>query len=219
MILRTKLYSSFVQYGDTCILGSYAIVSNYYIGVPILDLFKDFCKHYDINTEENDFALYFSKHFITSSLNKTQRLATWLKLTELNKYEIAYDNFFHREYNSRNISGLNLMKEIHDTSRQSSFNSSRNLFSLSYISSVMNDIGNVNDCLACEESLLIVAFQGDRVGRHISIVGHDSNGFYMIETRPNTINGAVGISNITSLPDVGDALLARKVNDKGKSNC
>ena len=210
MIPRTKLYSSFVQYGHTCILGSYAIVSNYYIGVPLLDFFKDFCKHFDIKTEENDFAMYFSKHFITSRLSQTQRLATWLSLTDLNKYEIAYDHFFHREYNSRNISGLNLMKEIHDISNQSSFESSRNLFSLSYIPSVMNDINNVNDCLAREESLLIVAFQGERGKRHISVVGRDSNGFYMIETRPNTTNGAVGISNIPSLPDVGDALLAKK---------
>jgi len=219
MISRTKLYSSFVQYGDTCILGSYAVVSNYYTGIPLLYFFSDYCKHFDITTEENDLALYFSKHFIALRLNKTQRLATWLGLTELNKYEIAYDNFFHTEYNARNISGLNLMKEIHDSSNQSSFDSSRNLFSLTYIPCVINEISNVNDSLTREESLLIVAFREDRGGRHISVVVHDSNGFYMIETRPNTTNGAVDITNISSLPGVGDALLAKKGNDKGKSCC
>ncbi len=214
MITRTKLHSSFIQYGDTCILGSYAIVSNYYTRDPFLDFFKDFCKHFNIRTEENDFAKYFSRHFITQGLSQTQRLTRLLSLTELNKYEIAYDYFFHKEYKSRNISGLNLMKEIHDTSKQKSFESSRNSFSLSYIPDVRNDIANVNDCLDREESLLMVAFQGERGGRHISVVGYDSNGFYMIETRPNKINGAVGISSICSLPDFGDALLTIQVSHK-----
>jgi len=214
MITRTRLNSSFVQYGDTCILGSYAIVSNFYTETPFLYFFKDFCKDFDIGTEENDFKKYFSEHFNSQHPDYTQRITRWFNLTELNKYELAYDYFFHREYGSRNVNDLNLMKEIHEISKQNSFESSRNSFSLSYIPVVKNDMVNVIDCLACEESLLMIAFQGESGGRHISVVGYDNNGFYMIETRQNKTTGAVGISNITSLPNVGDALLAIQVNEK-----
>jgi hypothetical protein len=213
MINRTILNSSFVQYGDTCILGSYAIVSNFYTEIPFLDFFKDFCKDFDIGTEENDFKKYFSEYFNSQHPDYTQRITRWFNLTELNKYELAYDYSFHRECSSRNVNGLNLMKEIHEISKQNSFESSRNSFSLSYIPVVKNDIVNVIECLACEESLLMIAFQGERGGRHISVVGYDNNGFYMIETRPNKTNGAVSISHIPSLPDVGDALLAIQIND------
>jgi len=214
MITRTKLNSSFVQYNNTCILGSYAIVSNFYTGTSFLDFFKDFCKDFDIGTEENDFKKYFSEHFNSQHPDYTQRITRWFNLTELNKYELAYDYFFHREYGSRNVNDLNLMKEIHEISKQNSFESSRNSFSLSYIPVVKNDMVNVIDCLACEESLLMIAFQGESGDRQISVVGYDNNGFYMIETRQNKTNGAVGISNISSLPDVGDALLAIQVNEK-----
>jgi hypothetical protein len=213
MITRTRLNSSFVQYGNTCIFGSYAIVSNFYTEIPFLDFFKDFCKDFDIGTEENDFKKYFSEHFNPQHPDYTQRITRWFNLTELNKYELAYDYSFHREYSSRNVNGLNLMKEIHEISKQNSFESSRNSFSLSYIPVIKNDIVNVIECLACEESLLMIAFQGERGGRHVSVVGYDNNGFYMIKTRPNKTNGAVSISNIHSLPDVDDALLAIQISD------
>jgi hypothetical protein len=214
MITRNRLNSSFVQYCDTSILGSYAIVSNFYTEIPFLDFFKDFCKDFDIGTEENDFKKYFSEHFNSQHPDYTKRITKWFNLTELNKYELAYNYSFHRKYSSRKVNDLNLMKEIHEISKQTSFVSSRNSFSLSYIPVVKNHIVNVIECLACEESLLMIAFQGERGGRHISVVGYDNNGFYMIETRPNKTNGAVNISSITSLPNVGDALLAIQVNDK-----
>ena len=132
------------------------------------------------------------------------------RLSELNKYEIAYDEHFHKEYNTRRISGLNLMQEIHDTSQKKSFELSRNSFNLSYINDVRNHITSVNDRMKREESLLMVAFQGERGGRHIAVVGFDINGFYMIETRPNKENGAQNIKSIASLTAPGDALLTLK---------
>jgi len=213
MITRNRLNSSFVQYCDTSILGSYAIVSNFYTEIPFLDFFKDFCKDFDIGTEENDFKKYFSEHFNSQHPDYTKRITKWFNLTELNKYELAYNYSFHRKFSSRNVNGLNLIKKIHENSKQNSFQSSRNSFSLSYIPVVKNDIVNVIECLSCEESLLMVAFQGERGGRHISVVGYDNKGFYMIETRPNRTNGTVSISHIPSLPDVGDALLAIQIND------
>ncbi len=213
MISRLNLHTSFVQYADTCILGSYAIVSNYFTGILFLEFFKDFCNHFDIRTGENDFAKYFSRHPITKSFDLTQRLAEWINLSELNKYEIAYDDSFHKEYSSLEIADLYLMKEIHDKSKQQSFESSRNSFSLSNIPEVKNEITYINDCLDREEALLMVAFKGERGGRHISVIGYDNNGFYMVETRPNKSNGAVGIPNICSLPDIGDALLSVRVKN------
>lgn len=222
MIDRAKLHSTFVQYGDTCILGSYAIISNYYTGIPFIAFFKDFCKHYEVGTEENDFKEHFENHFRTCHLDNPE--TTWLNLTELNKYEMAYDNVFHKEYNSLPIGGLELMKELHDKSKQNSFDSSRNVFSLSFIPDVNIDIVNVKDNLRSKESLSMAAFKGERGGHHISVVGYDSNGCYMIETRPSRPNGpkrqngAVSIPDISSLPKLGHTLLAVLYQDEQKGS-
>ena len=202
------MLSSFVQYVDTCILGSYGIVSNYFTGIPIIEVFKDYCKHFDIKTAENDFAKYFFRHPVTRPLTPTQRIAAWMNLTELNKYEIAYDDSFHEKYRSLNVPGLCLVKGIHDKSKLKSFDSSRATFSISYIPDLKKDMTTVKGCLDKEKSLLMIAFRGERGGRHISVVGYDVIGFYMIETRPNRSHGAVGVPDICSLPDIGDALLA-----------
>ncbi len=215
MITRTKLHSSFVQYVHTCILGSYAIASNYYTGIPLLAFFKDFAKHFNSRIRGEDLWDYFVIHPGTPS-DPIERMKLYSDLTDLNKYEIVYDHFFHKEYKSGRASGgLSLIKELHDKSKQKSFEASRDAFSLCYIQPVEDHIANVENRLDSEESLLMVAFRGEKEGsRHISVVGHDTIGSYMIETRPNKSNGAVGIPHILSLPEVGDALLTIQLRDK-----
>lgn len=210
MVPRMRL-CSFIQYGATCILASYAIISNYYTKIPILTFFKDYCRHFGIPTEEMNFSEYFGNHFRTLRLNQTQRLATWIELSELNKYEIAYDNHFHQEDCFRKIGGLKLMKEIHEDSHQNSFKISKNAFNLTFIEYVLDDTEKVYHHLECKESLIIVAFNGEESGRHIAVVGYDNNGLYMVETRLCKNSGAIGISNLSSLPNPGDALLAIRV--------
>ena len=214
MVPRTQLYSSFIQYGATCILTSYAIVSKYYTSISILNFFKDYCRHFDIETEEKKFAEYFRNHFRTRNLNQTERVATWIKLSELNKYEIAYDNHFHQEDRFRKIGGLKLMKEIHESSHQNSFKISKNAFNLTFIEHILNDYDNVYHHLKHQESLIIVAFNGEESGRHIAVVGYDKNGLYMVETRSSKNSGTIGISSLSSLPNPGDALLATRKNDR-----
>lgn len=218
MISRDQIDSTFVQYGDSCILGSYAIAANLYTGLPKLDFFKDFARHYNPTIKEEDLCHYFGVHFKTPS-NIVERIKVYSHLTELNKYEVVYDLLFHEEYQSGRISsGLGVVKELHDKSSQPSFTSSRKAFTLRYIPNVRNNVSNIIDCLERAKSLLIVAFKGDRGGRHISVVGYDSAGFYMIETRPFSVNGAVSIPDILSLPEVGDALISAILRDTTPSN-
>lgn len=209
MVSRTQVCSTFRQYGATCILASYSIASTFYTKIPIIAFFRDYCSHYEIETTEIKLCQYFCKHFITRHYNLPQRLAAWVELTKLNKYEIAYDNHFHEENRLRKISGLKLMKEIHDGSYRSSFKTSSCAFDLSLIENVLSDTEMVYNHLDAEESLLIVAFDGEEGGRHIAVVGYDNNGLYMVETRPGR-NGIIGISNLQSLANPGDALLTIK---------
>ena len=214
MINREELDSSFVQYGDSCILGSYAIASNLHTGIPILDFFKDFAIHYKPTIKEEDLWHYFEEHFRTPH-DISEKIKVFAKLTELNKYEVVYDQLFHEEYESKRFSsGLSVVKHLHDKSLQPSFMSSRTSFTLCYIPNVRADFINIEDSLERERRLLIVAFKSDRGGKHISVVGHDNEGCYMMETRPCFVNGPVSISSILSLPEVGDALLSATFNDK-----
>ena len=194
-------------------MASYAITSNYYTKTPILTFFKDYCRHFEIPTEERNFWKYFVNHFLTQTrcLNLTQRLATWIKLSELNKYEIAYDNHFHQEDRTRKIGGLKIMKKIHEESYQNSFNISRNVFNLVFIEHVLDDEATILYHLERKESLLMVAFNGEESDRHIAVVSYDDNGLYMVETRPGKDSGVVSISSLSSLPNPGDALLAIRV--------
>ena len=213
MISRSKLYQAFEQYGESCILGSYAIASKYYTEIPFLNFFKDYCRHFGIRTEEEDFAKYFSEHRITRGLNQTQRLSRWISLTELNKYEIAYDIHFHPKVQEvqlrRSISGLQLMKEIHDESRQNSFKSSRNSFRLIHINPIKSERDKVCQYIEHKESLLIVSSKGEGGGWHITVFGFDKNGFYTIETTGDQI-GAKEIKSIAPLRK-REALLTIKI--------
>ncbi len=211
MVPRTRLCSSFIQYGATCILASYAITSNYYTKLPILTFFKDYCRYFGIPTEKMNFAAYFGNHFRTLPLNQTQRIAAWSELSKLNKYEIAYDNHFHQEDRDRKIGGLRIMKQIHEESFQNSFNISRNVFNLDFIEHVLDDEATILYHLERKESLLMVAFNGEESGRHIAVVSYDDNGLYLVETRPGKDSGAVSISSLSSLPNPGDALLAIRI--------
>ena len=214
MISRSKLYQAFEQYGDSCILGSYAIASNYYTSILVPDFFKDYCRHFKIKTEEKVFKDYFDKHFLTRGiLCQAKRDEKWLNLTELNKYEIAYDNHFHpkvREVQSRRgISGLQLMKEIHDESRQNSFKSSRNSFRLIHINPIKSERDKVCQYIEHKESLLIVSSKSEGGGWHISVFGFDKNGFYTIETTGDQI-GAKETKSIAPLRKK-EALLTIKI--------
>jgi len=195
-------------------LGSYAIASNYCTSILVPDFFKDYCRHFKIKTEEKDLKDYFDKHFLTRRiLCQAKRDEKWLNLTELNKYEIAYDNHFHPKVQEvqlrRSISGLQLMKEIHDESRQNSFKSSRNSFKLIHINPIKSERDKVCQHLEHEESLLIVSSKGER-GWHITVFGFDKNGFYTIETSGDQI-GAKEIKSIAPSSLKREALLMLKI--------
>ena len=215
MINRRELYSNFVQYGGTCILASYSIASNYYTGIPVLNFFKDFAEHFHSGIRGEDLFDYFKKHPLTPH-DRIEAVKLFSTLSELNKYETVYDYYFHEEISSGRASGgLTLLKELHDTSEQGSFEVSRKAFSLSYVEHIECVSASVEESLDREESLVLAAFQGDnKDSRHICVVGHDNIGPYMIETRPGKENGAVPIPGLLSLEDVDDALLTIPVQKK-----
>ena len=45
MVNSEMLYSSFKQSCNSCVLASYAVVSNHYTNIAIDEYFKDYCEH------------------------------------------------------------------------------------------------------------------------------------------------------------------------------
>lgn len=64
MINGKQINTNYQQNGKTCVLSSYAIVNNFYTKIPIDDIFRDYCKHFNLQDKINTSTRY-DKHFHT----------------------------------------------------------------------------------------------------------------------------------------------------------
>jgi len=188
MVDSEKIYSSFVQSVDSCVLASYAIAANYFTGIDIKIYFKAYCLHYGI------------KNF-----DRFPYLLNNIQINNENIYELAYNSHFHTEYNRRNIAGLKLIEELHNKSIQHAFLEGRKIIDIEYFANVFNFVDVIDKKLKKDEALLILAFTGERGGRHIAVFGYDKKGYYNVETRPNNRTGIVYCDS--PFKEKGDALL------------
>ena len=214
MIDKTKIYRNFIQHSNSCILASYAIAANYFTGIPISDYFRDYCWHFNLSPTDPEIRQFFSSisyHQDPSTLD-----------------EFMYEFHFHKEYNNRQISGLNLILEIHNVSMANSFDQSRGKIEIESIPKVPADLQRIENILKSDHSLLISAFNS---GRHIAVFGYADLKWFTIETRScmvvDTKNGQVIRPNKTGyietndlkhFGNLGDALLLteKTINYKHK---
>ena len=165
MVRSETLCLSFKQSIGSCVLASYAIVSNHYTNIPIDAYFRDYCKHYNLKTDIN---CVFVSHWSGRNINDD------------NKYEFVYDLHFHKE--CQKTPGLKIIERLHHNSDEESFVSSRNKFDLDYIEAVQTNLDETETRLKQEDALLICAIPA---GVHIATYGYDEKGFFTIETRPD----------------------------------
>lgn len=202
MITKSKIYKEFIQHGNSCILASYAIASNYFTDIPIRKYFEDYCRHFNISIGSNE-KQYFR------DINYQPENATL--------HEFLYDSHFHREYRAQNIPGITLLLNIHNTSLQDSFLKTRENLTIELISNVFNELTTIENLLKSEEGLLVSAFNG---GSHTAVFGFCEENWFTIETRlcsvyrtkfgdivrPNK-TGLIEIDSLNHFGNLNDGLL------------
>jgi hypothetical protein len=83
MVPFSKLKIGFKQSGNTCVLASYGIASNYFTSLPVESFFEDYCKHYKINPPTLDFEKAYDAHFHEEL--KKQRISGYELIVNLHK--------------------------------------------------------------------------------------------------------------------------------------
>jgi len=64
MIDGKKLDHTYTQNGNTCVLSSYGIVNHYYTRTLIENVFRDYCKHFNL-TDKKSLSVRYDAHFHT----------------------------------------------------------------------------------------------------------------------------------------------------------
>lgn len=184
----------FSQSTESCVLASYAIAANYFVGIEIKKVFDDYCRHYGIN----NFNMH--KYLFRTSPIKHEKLS-----------EFAYDSHFHDACKNSGMSGLEFIKNLHDHSTHTSFLRSRGIFALLYYSDkkLHQHFKFIQEDLIWNDSLLIAAFNK---GSHIAVFGFDNNkGWFTVETRPPKSVGIQFISSIQEYCNVGDGMITSEL--------
>jgi hypothetical protein len=198
MVNSSSLHK-FEQSFNSCILVSYAIVSNHYTKIGIEDFFIAYCNHFKCPKPSDSVKLKY-RHW-------------GFVFTDNNENEFRYELDFHARYGNGKGNGLQIIENLHNHSHEMPFVYSRNQFTIQYFSNVNDRILEIEKKLVNEDSLLILAFKGEVRGRHIATFGYDINGLYTIETRPQKNPGTQYIQSISKLNEPGDAFLATRKNN------
>jgi hypothetical protein len=189
MVLSSKLDNTFYQTFNSCVLASYAIASNYFTHIQVVDYFKDYCEHFSILPDSNT----------TNNI-----------YTNLVAYEDAYEKHFHNELRDRGCTGYDLITYLHINSLSNSFSNSRNVIKLQQIPDCEKIKNDIITKLINEESLLLgtQCILGNVC--HSSVYGYDMKGFYNIQTQ----QASSRVIYQTSLDDFGklnDGVLIEKI--------
>jgi len=129
MIEVDKVNSLFIQNCGSCVLSSYAIVSNYFTNIPIEGFFEDYCRH---------FGLSFN---------------TWQEA------ELAYAQHFDQEWRKRACRGYEVILDLHQNSTQRAFEQSRKIFSGRFYLDSAVVVSGLQNCLRNEESFLNITYE------------------------------------------------------------
>jgi len=153
MVDNSKIYRGYRQKEKSCVLASYAIVSNYFTGLPIIGFFEDYCRHYQIGFTNGDEA------------------------------EEKYGEHFQHELFSRDLQGYQLTLELHNNSRQKSFKVSRKYFHAEFISNSTPNKDYIIKKLKTKKALLNITFPiGSRTCHSITMGWDYSKGIFYYDT-------------------------------------
>ena len=128
MIVKSKLNISFKQNVGSCVLSSYAIVSNYFTNFPIEQFFEDYCRHFGVSFK------------------------SWQEA------EYRYAEHFHNEWNKRNCKGYEVILDLHENSKQQAFIESRKFFSANFYLDTAPFVADLENQLKSEESFLNISY-------------------------------------------------------------
>lgn len=155
MIALGKIIKEYKQTGNTCVLSSYAIVSNYYTGIPIADFFNGYCKHYG------------------------------LPFCNLNEAILKHDIDFNERHRVSHCEGYRIILHLHNNSEEIIYKISRNILNAEFISDVNPGLLDIGRLLQYAEALLNVTIKfrdGNYHSVTVGAVGDPTNPFVCIDT-------------------------------------
>ncbi len=139
MIDKSKLDITFKQKHGSCVLASYAIVSNYFTGISITQFFEDYCKHFE--------EVFYS----------------WQEAES--KYAMHFDN----EWRKRNCMGYQVILDLHRNSSQTAFAQSRVCFSGQFFLDSSGVVYDLEHQLRNTESFLNITYEPGRNYHSITV--------------------------------------------------
>ncbi len=132
MINANKIDLSFKQKGGSCVLSSYAIISNYFTKIPIESFFQDYCHHFGLTFQNYEHA------------------------------EQLYAQHFDSEWRRLSCKGYEVILGLHNASNQPSFAESRKMFSCKFILDSEQIFDYIKSTLINKVSLINLTFQAQQ---------------------------------------------------------
>lgn len=153
MVESNKIHRGYKQKEKSCVLASYAIVSNYFTESLIIKFFEDYCKHYKIEFVNGDEA------------------------------EDKYGEHFQGEWSSLHLKGYQVIVELHNVSLEKSFEDSRKHFDAEFIPDSSLKMDYIIRGLKTKEALLNITFPVGGKNCHSVTVGYDCDkGLFYCDT-------------------------------------
>ncbi len=145
MIEAAKLNTEFTQRYGSCVLASYGIVSNYFIGLPVVQSFEDYCRHFG------------------------EPFNSWQEAEE------KYATHFDREWKRKKCCGYEVILDLHNNSQQTIFKQGRKIFSATFFFNSSSVLSDLEKQLINNESLLNITFDVGRDHHSITVFYNTGN--------------------------------------------
>ena len=172
MIDSARLCTTFHQSAPhSCVLASYAVVSNYFTCLPITDFFEAYCRHYKIDIPSRSDA------------------------------EHEYADHFYKECRDRECKGYQLIEHLHNTSDECEFRISRQRFTAEFYEETYPKIGEIKQKLTDKEALLNITIPVDEVNVHSLTVGYENGNLICVDTAEGKRCDVASISDLGDLRD------------------
>ena len=172
MIDSARLCTTFHQSAPhSCVLASYAVVSNYFTCLPITDFFEAYCRHYKIDIPSRSDA------------------------------EHEYADHFYKECIDRECKGYQLIEHLHNTSDECEFRISRQRFTAEFYADTASNVSQIEEELRDKETLLNITISVHGGNFHSLTVGYKNGYFICIDTAKGKRCDVASIRDLGDLHD------------------
>jgi hypothetical protein len=173
MVRNGKVDTQYKQRGNSCVLGSYAIVSKYFTASHISDVFRGYCDHFAI------------------------KYNSWREAEQ--RYELHFD----AEWKKRNCTGYQLIIDLHETSITPVFASCRSKFNAKFYVDAGQALQTLEDALRTSESFLNLTFEiaSQNQAYHSITVFCGAEGMFSRDTTKNAIHRLNNLASVGRLRD------------------